>query len=86
MEAISTTKRDLTKQLAAIGYRIDERCSFNYRNNYNAEKYDARSVYLVEADTGIGFANIKARRDANFHKLQAMRGNNYLIKGRIYEL
>ena len=87
-QAEITSKRQLVAELLAIGYRIDARCSFNYLNNFNkGPAYAARHCYVVEADTGIGFANVAARRDANFRTLQEWRGGgDVLIKGRLYEL
>ena len=81
-----TTRRQLDRELLAMGYRIASH--FDYANMLNhGMAYAARSCYIIEADTGIGFANIHARRDANFDKLQSYRFNvQPVIHGRIYEL
>lgn len=84
---VQTTKARLVAELATLGYKISERDSFNYRNTFNGKPYDARSCYIVETDTGISFAHYRdARRDEKFERLQAMRLEEYVIKGRIYEL
>lgn len=86
---IDVTRKDLDRALAALGYRIDDALSFNYVNNLNpGPSYPARSCYIVESDTGIGFAHYKdARRDENFRALQDFRFQpNPVIRGRVYEI
>lgn len=82
------TKTELNRRLSELGYCIDEKSSFNYQNSYNpGESWPARSCYIVEKDTGLGFSNIHARKDANFEKLQEMRRQGgFNVNGRIYEL
>lgn len=84
---MTLTKKELNAKLAELGYKIDEESSFNYHNALNEHAYNARACYIVEADTGISFAHYKdARRDTNFDKLQAMRLEEFVIRGRVYEL
>lgn len=82
-----STKAHLVRELELLGYRIDEKMSFNYRNTLNKGHYNARACRVVEADTGIGFANVNARRDKNFRKLQDLRQwADVVINGRVYEI
>jgi hypothetical protein len=84
---MEVTKKQLVDMLARLGYEIEEASSFNYFNTLNGAPYAARACYVIESDTGLGFANINARRDARFTALQEMRRNNeFWIKGRLYEL
>ena len=81
------TKVALDSKLAELGYKISEEDSFNYVNKGNPPQvWNARSCYIVEADTNIGFANIYARRDGNFKALQELRGQEFIINNRVYEL
>lgn len=89
METIDiSSKSQLVRELSELGYKLDEKLCFNYVNSHNGKPYKARSLYIVEDDTGISFAHYcKARRDENFKKLQYLRGNKrVVIKGRVYEL
>jgi hypothetical protein len=82
-------KSKLVNDLAVIGYKIDENLAFNYINKLNkGQQFKARACPIVEIDTGISFAHhAKARRDANFHKLQEYRQRpNPVINGRVYEI
>lgn len=84
---MKTTKNWIASRLSELGYKIDEESSFNYTNNLNNGKtWKARACYIVQKDDGLGFANVKARRDDNFNLLQTFRQNEYEINGRIYEL
>ena len=81
------TKNELLKELDRLGYEIDLSLSFNYINNLNRKSYKARSIYIREADTGLSFANIYARRDVNFKALQDIRFRVEVIeRGRTWEL
>ncbi len=81
------TKQELKNILDNLGYKISESDSFNYFNSANKDKWNARSCYIVEKDSGLSFANIYARRDANFKALQEFRYNaNIIIKNRVYEI
>ena len=84
--AILMNYDELKNQLDKLGYKIDQENSFNYFNSANKNQYNARSCYIVEKDTGIGFANIKSRKDENFNKLQQLRKNALVIdRNRIIE-
>lgn len=75
----------LKAELARLGYRIES--SFSYTNTSNGYPWAARACYIVEADTGLGFANVKARRDDNFKALQALRFASVTVnRGRVYEI
>ncbi len=84
---IKTTKTELSIMIDKLGYKISEKDSFNYINKGNPSKiWKARACYIIEKDSGKGFANIEARRDDNFKALQLLRLEEYSIRGRIYEL
>jgi hypothetical protein len=80
--------------LAAIGYRMDRGLDCRSDNrymtgNYAGQSYPAVNAYVVEADTGLSFANVGARRDANFRRLQEIRFMGELfavVRGRLLEL
>ena len=55
--------------LRSIGYSFKNEDTFIYYR----EGKKIKAFYVVELDTGIGFANIKARKDENFKKLQNWR-------------
>lgn len=55
--------------LRSIGYTFKNEDTFIYKQGYKKIK----AFYVVELDTGLGFSNIKARRDENFRKLQNFR-------------
>ena len=80
-------KNEFLRLLDSLGYRIAQNMSFNYRNRLNAEAYDARSICIVEKDTGLSFANIHARRDSDFEALQLLRRTEtVVVRGRVWEL
>lgn len=79
--------------LARLGYRMDRRMDCHSVNRYMTgpcagESYPAINAYVVESDTGIGFANVLSRRDANFKALQALRLDRLfaVIRGSILEI
>lgn len=66
----------IARQLKAIGYRLNR--SMDCRSicqRSTGETYPTITTGIVEADTGLSFANVNARRDANFRALQDMRYN-----------
>ena len=75
--------------LAEIGYKMDRSCDARGVTRYLSGEfagatYPATTVYIVEADTGVSFANYReARRDENFRRLQEMRrsGGLYAVVG-----
>ena len=86
------TIREIDAKLRAIGYQLDRSMDSPSWNRFMTgelagESYPAVNMAVVEADTGIGFANIDARRDANFKALQELRFNESLFalaRGRVY--
>ena len=89
-----TTVAGMSVALLAIGYKMDRSMDCRSDNLHvsgeNAgESYPAVNVGVVEADTGLSFANIDARKDDNFHALQSLRYNEELfavVRGRILEI
>lgn len=85
MKCISA--QSLVLKLTTLGYKIDPVNSFNYINTNNKRQYKARSIYIVESNTGLSFANINARCDDNFKELQSLRYNTFVYhNGRIWEI
>ena len=81
------TRHELLQELDRLGYKIDEKNCFTYTNNMNGKSYPARAIYIVEKDSGLCFANIYARRDANFDALQDIRYRVEVINnGKVWEL
>jgi len=78
---------ELIYMLKLVGYKICPSTSFDYTNTSNAIIYNARSISIIEADTGLSFGHIDARKDGNFRKLQEIR-MEYLVfeKNRVWEL
>lgn len=84
----------LTAVLAGIGYRLDRALDCRSDNRYLSgpdmgRSYPAVNACIVEADTGLSFANVMARRDDNFRRLQELRFSGELfavVRGRIFEL
>lgn len=78
---------ELEKMLGKIGYRISHKDSFDYTNTSNEISFNARSVCIVEGDTGLHFNNPNTRRDNNFRKLQKIRNEFFVFENdRIWEL
>jgi hypothetical protein len=85
MEELS--KDELLNRLDRLGYKISAAGSFSYFNGGNANRFPARSIYLIEKDSKLSFANINARRDQNFEALQQLRKSSFaIVAGRLYEL
>ena len=81
------TKNDFLNELNRLGYQVYKTNCFNYINGSNENTYKAKSIYIVENDSGLSFANIDARRDDNFKALQKMRFECFVYdSGRIWEL
>ena len=80
-------KQELMSTLDKLGYKISKEDSFNYYNSGNEVKYEAKSCFIIEKDSGLSFANIYARRDNNFRALQELRYNaEIIVSGRIWEI
>jgi hypothetical protein len=82
------TKNDMLNRLNELGYKISPGpMSFNYTNVGNTVHYEARSIYLLEADTGISAFNVDARRDDKFKALQDLISSTFVYdNGRIWEM
>lgn len=72
------------KAIQELNYTVNASQSFHYTNNLNpGNPVKARSVRIIEADTKRSYANVNARRDANFEALQNLRKNHVVKKGDI---
>lgn len=88
------TLRQVNEALASLGYRLDRKLDCKSVNRIltgedAGKSYPAINAYVVEIDTGLSFANVSARRDANFRRLQEIRlsGELYaVVRGRILEI
>ena len=90
-----STLTHVKQVLAELGYRLDRSGDCHGMSRYMTGEdagcsYPCTTTYIVEADTGVGFAHYKdARRDENFRKLQALRFSGELfavVRGRILEI
>jgi hypothetical protein len=89
-----TTVAGMKAALAEIGYKIDRSMDCHSMNRYVSgefagQSYPAVNTGVVEADSGLSFAHVDARRDTNFKTLQRMRFNEELyvvVRGRILEI
>lgn len=83
------TLAQMESSLARIGYRLDRDCdavgdNLHLTGPLAGHSYPAVNLYVVEADTGIGAHNVKARRDENYRAFQALRGTLYaVVRGRV---
>ena len=83
---------EIERELAAIGYRLDRtmdcRCIARTLTGVNAgNSYPVIGSCTREVDTGLSFANVNARRDDNFQKLQKLRlrGMFAIVNGAIFD-
>lgn len=72
------TLREIQARLSALGYKLnrqgDCRSVASYMTGERAGcSYPSLTTWIEEANTGLSFAHVDARRDANFDRLQAMR-------------
>ena len=52
----------------------------------SGESYPCNSLYPVQIDNGLSFANVDARRDANFDALREIRNMHFAVHcGCIFE-
>lgn len=88
------TLQGLAARLASIGYKLDRsgdcpHISLYVTGEHAGETYPAISSSIREADTGLSFANVDARRDGNFRTLQEWRSTGELfavVRGHIFEV
>lgn len=69
---------ELESRLKAIGYKLDydgrAYCRAKWMTGELAGRtYDCCTLAVVQADNGLSFANIEARRDDNYRAFQEMR-------------
>ncbi|NMG29565.1 hypothetical protein [Aromatoleum evansii] len=76
------------RRLADLGYRLDRssdcRSFARYMSGERAGvSYPCLTTGIVEADTGMSFAHVDARRDENFDQLQKLRfsGEEFAVVG-----
>lgn len=79
MERLTLAQVDA--RLKALGYRreLDMRAAGVARNLTTGNMYPSVSFGIAEVDTGMSAFHFKARRDANFKALQAMRYNTFAV-------
>ena len=78
---------ELLNAISALGYALDRTLGFVYNNMSNKNKYRAKSIGIIEADTKLHFSHLEARRDENYKRLQELRVDAVCIYGgRIVEL
>ncbi len=87
------TMAAIIRHLATLGYKLDRSMDARSQHRYLTGKWAGLShpgitTGIREADTGLTFCNIHARRDANFQALQAIRGGAVyaVVRGHIFEL
>jgi len=88
------TLRQVIGVLADLGYKLDRTLDCKSDNRYltgedAGKSYPAINAYVVECDSGLSFADVAARRDENFRRLQELRKSDELyavIRGRILEI
>lgn len=75
---------EFERMFAALGYSVDRdgdcRGTARYMTgDWAGEAYPACTTGLREADTGLRFCNIDARRDAAFRAVQELRGEVFAV-------
>jgi hypothetical protein len=86
------TIREFEARLNALGYTLDRdkdcRCNSRYMTGERAgASYPCITTSARERDSGKGYANYQARRDANYRALQKLRGEIFAVtRGAIFEL
>ena len=91
---VPVTMGKLSRELAAIGYRLDRRCDCCCEPRFitgphAGESFPGISGYVVEIDTRRSACHYTARRDDNFQKLQEWRFSEKLfaiVRGRIFDI
>lgn len=79
----------MESELAKIGYRLDRDCdavgdNLHLTGPLAGHSYPAVNLYVVEADTGIGAHNVKARRDENHAAFRELRSTLFaIVRGRV---
>lgn len=79
----------MESELARIGYRLDRNSdavcdNLHLTGPLAGHSYPAVNLYVVEADTGIGAHNVKARRGDNHAALREMRSTLFaIVRGRV---
>jgi hypothetical protein len=79
---------EFTARFSELGYCLDRSldCRATARYLHNDRTYPCCTVYVVEADTGLSFANVKARTDGKFRALQQLRQDIFAVsRGAILE-
>lgn len=79
-----TTIKHITAQLAALGYRLDRTTDCRSVSRWMSgpragSTYPVITTDVIEIDTRLSFANIYARRDANFKALQELRDTLHAV-------
>ena len=88
------TRAELATRLKSLGYKMERGSDHAYVARYMSgpaagRTYPAISTYVIEVDTGKGFANVEARRDKNFEELQRLRREGSLfavVRGSLLEI
>jgi len=84
---VQLTPSELKKELDDLGYKISNVDSFNYFNNGNKNKYNARHVYIISKTDKNSFAHVNSDNKKNLPALQKIRYSCFVFeKNRIWEL
>jgi hypothetical protein len=81
----------LKAMIREIGYRFDPHMTCKSLARYMTgtragESYPSNALYPRQIDDGLSYANVGARRDANFDRLKEIRNTYYSVHGGyIYE-
>jgi len=89
-----STLEQISARLAELGYELDRamdcHCASRYMTGPRAgQSYPCITTGIRERDTKLSFANVDARRDANFRQLQDIRREGSLfavLRGAILSL
>ncbi|MEP6826459.1 MAG: hypothetical protein ABJA10_00125 [Aestuariivirga sp.] len=73
--------RELVNRIETFGYKLDRSmdCACTVKDMASGRTFPCLTLYPVEADTRLSFANVAARRDENFQSLQSLRMNVFSV-------
>lgn len=84
---IQVTLSQFEEKLSAIGYRLNRRLdckgvSLYMTGERAGESYPACNMYPVQADDGLSWCHVDARRDRNFDELKRIRDTHFAASKR----
>lgn len=78
--------KELEEKIRPLGYRFDRSMDCKTLSRYMTgeragQSYPCHALKPVQIDNGLGYANVDARRDANFGALKVQRDTHFAVSG-----